>query len=213
MPHSPKFWDKIARKYARQPIADEAAYRTKLEITREYFRPDSKVLELGCGTGSTAILHAPHVAHIHAVDISSNMLEIAEDKARGEGIKNITFEQADVAAFRAPDETYDAVLALSLLHLLEDKEAVMANIRRMLKPGGVFVSSTVCLGDRMSFWRLIMPVGQWLGFFPLVKALKAADLERSISRAGFKIVHQWLPESKSAFKSAFIVARKDGPAS
>lgn len=209
MPHSPKFWDKVARKYSKQPIADEAAYQTKLEITREYFRPDSKVLELGCGTGSTAILHAPHVAHIHAVDISANMLEIADEKARAEGIKNITFEQADVASFNAPDETYDAVLTLSLLHLLQDKEEAMANIRRMLKPGGVFVSSTVCLGEKMSFWRLILPIGQWLGFFPLVKAFKVSELERSITDSGFKIVHQWQPKSgNSPFKTAFVVARK-----
>ena len=209
MPHSPKFWDRVAKKYSKQPIADEAAYQTKLEITREYFRPDSRVLELGCGTGSTAILHAPHVAHIHAVDISSAMLDIAEEKAKAEGIENITFEQADVSAFNAPDESYDAVLALSLLHLLENKEEAMANIRRMLKPGGVFVSSTVCLGDKKSILRLILPIGRMLGFFPLVKALKVAELERSISDVGFKIVHQWLPKRrKNDFKVVFIVAKK-----
>lgn len=210
MPHSSKFWDKVAQKYSKQPIADEAAYQTKLEITREYFRPDSKVLELGCGTGSTAILHAPHVSHIHAVDISANMLEIADEKAKAEGIKNITFEQADIATFNAPDESYDAVLTLSLLHLIEDKEATIANIRRMLKPGGVFVSSTVCLREKMSFWRLILPIGQGLGFFPLVKLFKVAELEHSIANAGFKIVHQWLPKSgKSPFPTAFIVAKKE----
>ena len=209
MPHSPKFWDRVAKKYSKQPIADEESYQTKLEITREYFRPDSRVLELGCGTGSTAILHAPHVAHIHAVDISSAMLDIAEEKAKAEGIKNITFEQADVSAFSAPDESYDAVLTLSLLHLLENKEETMANIRRMLKPGGVFVSSTVCLGEKKSILRLILPIGRMLGFFPLVKALKVAELERSISEAGFKIVHQWLPKRrKNDFKVVFIVAKK-----
>lgn len=209
MPHSPKFWDKVAKKYSKQPIADEAAYQTKLEITREYFRPDSKVLELGCGTGSTAILHAPHVAHIHAVDISPAMLDIAEEKARAEGITNVTFEEADVSSFSAPDESYDAVLTLSLLHLLENKEETMANIRRMLKPGGVFVSSTVCLGEKKSILRLILPIGRMLGFFPLVKALKVAELERSITQAGFKIVHQWLPKRrKDDFKVVFIVAKK-----
>lgn len=45
----------MAKRYARQPIADEAAYRRKLEVTRTYFRPDMHVLEFGCGTGSTAL--------------------------------------------------------------------------------------------------------------------------------------------------------------
>ena len=64
MPDKAKFWDRIAEKYSKQPIAQQKAYEIKLDLTREYFTPDSKVLEFGCGTGSTAILHAPYVKHI-----------------------------------------------------------------------------------------------------------------------------------------------------
>lgn len=81
MNDSAKFWDKIAEKYSKQPIADEAAYQKKLQVTQEYFKPDMEVLELGCGTGSTAIIHAPYVKHIRAIDISSKMIEIAQGKA------------------------------------------------------------------------------------------------------------------------------------
>ena len=80
MPTPAKFWDRVAERYSRQPIADEAAYQKKLEVTRQYFKPDMEVLELGCGTGSTAIKHAPFVRHIRAVDISSKMIEIAEER-------------------------------------------------------------------------------------------------------------------------------------
>ena len=78
MDRSNKFWDRIAKRYSKQPIADEAAYQKKLEVTRRYFRPDMEVLEFGCGTGSTAIIQAPYVKHIHAIDISSKMIEIAQ---------------------------------------------------------------------------------------------------------------------------------------
>jgi cyclopropane fatty-acyl-phospholipid synthase-like methyltransferase len=61
MVQSTKFWDRIAERYSKQPVADEAAYQKKLQVTREYFRPDMEVLEFGCGTGSTAIAHAPYV--------------------------------------------------------------------------------------------------------------------------------------------------------
>ncbi len=71
-----RFWDFIAKRYARQPVADEASYRKKLEMARTYFSPGSEVLEFGCGTGSTAIAHAPHVAHIRATDVSGKMLAI-----------------------------------------------------------------------------------------------------------------------------------------
>ena len=43
----------MARRYARQPIADQASYEKKLEITRRYLSPESEVFEFGCGTGST----------------------------------------------------------------------------------------------------------------------------------------------------------------
>ena len=75
------FWDRIAAKYARQPIADQAAYEHKLEVTQKYLTSDTKLFEFGCGTGSTAIIHATKVAHIVAIDVSENMLAIAREKA------------------------------------------------------------------------------------------------------------------------------------
>ncbi|EAM49492.1 hypothetical protein WH8501_27790 [Crocosphaera watsonii WH 8501] len=67
MTTSTKFWDKIADKYSKQPIVDEESYQKKLTVTQEYFNPDMEVLEFGCGTGGTAIIHAPYVKHIRAI--------------------------------------------------------------------------------------------------------------------------------------------------
>ncbi|WP_420345217.1 class I SAM-dependent methyltransferase [Pelagibius sp.] len=206
MAHAARFWDKVALRYSKKPVSDEASYQKKLKITQEYFRPGMEVLELGCGTGSTAMVHAPFVKHIHAVDISAGMLEIARDKVEAAGIDNITFECAAVDDFTAPDESLDAVLALSLLHLVTDKEAVMARIHRMLKPGGLFVSSTVCLGESMMrYIGLINPLGRALGLMPLVKVFTAKEMEDSVEAAGFEIDRLWLPPDGI---TAFIVARK-----
>ena len=71
MTQASKFWDKMAERYAKSPVADEESYQKKLQVTRDYFRPDMEVLEFGCGTGSTAIVHAPYVKHIQAIDVSS----------------------------------------------------------------------------------------------------------------------------------------------
>ena len=79
---STRFWDRIANRYSRTPIADEATYQTKLRITQDHLRPDMDVLEFGCGTGSTALVHAPVVNRILAIDISSKMIGIARDKAK-----------------------------------------------------------------------------------------------------------------------------------
>ncbi|MCZ6888996.1 MAG: class I SAM-dependent methyltransferase, partial [Gammaproteobacteria bacterium] len=116
MDQSGKFWDRIAPRYSKQPVADEAAYQNKLQVTREYLRPDMQVLEFGCGTGSTAITHAPHVKHIQAIDISAKMIEIAQRKADANNVENITFKRSTIDEFGAPDQTFDAVLGLSILH-------------------------------------------------------------------------------------------------
>lgn len=205
MSQSVKFWDKIADKYSKQPIADEESYQKKLKVTQEYFKPEMEVLEFGCGTGSTAIIHAPYVKHIRASDISSEMIKIAKSKAEAEGIKNITFEQSTIEELAVEVCTYDAVLGLSILHLLEDKESAIAKVYQMLKPGGIFVTSTVCLGDNMSWFKFIAPIGKALGFFPLVKIFTSQNLINSLTDAGFAIDYQWQP---SKDKALFIVAIK-----
>lgn len=202
---STRFWDRIADRYSRQPISDEAAYQKKLDVTRQYLRPGMEVLELGCGTGSTAIAHAPYVKHILATDISARMIEIAEEKASAAGLENTSFQQAAVEDVDVADESVDAVLGLSLLHLLEDKDAALTRIHRMLKPGGVFVSNTACLGDKMPWFKLIAAPGRMLGLIPLVKVFKSDELRASLTAAGFEIDHEWRPDKGITH---FIVAKK-----
>ena len=204
MPRSKKFWDRIAKRYAKKPIGNEAAYQRKLAKTREYLRPDMELLEIGCGTGSTAIAHAPYVGHIRATDISDKMSEIATGKAAAAYVQNVTFEALAVEDLDAASESFDAVLAISLLHLLEDKEAVIARIHDMLRPGGIFVSNTVCLGDSMKWFRFIGPVGRWLGVFPLVRIFTRNELEENLASVGFAIEHEWQPDKTVVF----IIARK-----
>jgi len=207
MVNASKFWDRMAKGYAKRPIGDEDAYRKKLQITREYLKPDMEVLEFGCGTGSAAIAHAAYVKHIQATDISAKMLEIAQSKVDAANIENVTFEQSSIDEFAAPDQSFDAVLALNILHLLEDRNEVISRVHRMLNPGGVFVSNTVCLADTMNIFRFIAPVGEFLGLLPLVNVFTTQGLVESLTSAGFEIDQQWRPPKAM---TVFIVARKAG---
>ena len=164
-----------------------------------------EVLEIGCGTGSTAIAHAPCVGHIRATDLSTRMIEIAKDKAKAAGIGNVTFEASSIEALNVPDASVDAVMAHSVLHLLEDKEQVIAGIHQMLKPGGMFVSSTACIGDMMLPLRMIIPVGRLLRLFPLVKVFSVSELKSSLEMGGFTIDYEWQPKKSAA---VFIICRK-----
>lgn len=207
MQPSPKFWDRIAKRYAKRPVADEAAYQQKLAVTREYLQPDMELLEFGCGTGSTAIAHAPYVRHIRAIDVSSKMLDIARARAATAKVTNVSFEQATIEGIDVADQSVDVVLGLSILHLLDDKEAAIAKVFRMLKPGGVFVASTACLGDDMKWFRFVGPVGSALGLIPLVRVFTRQELEASLAGAGFTIDHAWCPGKG---KAVFHVAKKPG---
>jgi ubiquinone/menaquinone biosynthesis C-methylase UbiE len=205
-----RFWDRMAERYASQPIADEAAYQRKLQITRDYLRPDMEVLEFGCGTGGTAILHAPHVRHITAIDFSQSMLAIARRKAAEAGVGNLSFERADITSFAAPDGSFDVILGLSILHLLANKDAVIGKVFRLLKPGGVFISSTTCVGDTMGLFKLIAPLGKALGLLPRLDVMTTAELVASLTGAGFAIEQQWQPGKG---KAVFIVAQAGSPVS
>jgi 2-polyprenyl-3-methyl-5-hydroxy-6-metoxy-1,4-benzoquinol methylase len=200
-----RFWDRHAKGYAKRPVADEAAYQRKLKMTQDYLTPDMEVLEMGCGTGTTALIHAPFVKHITGIDISRNMIEIARAKAEAGNVKNVSFQKSSVDGLETSDASYDVVMGHSILHLMENKEAVIARVHRMLKPGGVFVSSTACLGGRLPMLRAILPLGRFLGLLPLVKFFTVNELEGDLTDAGFRIDHQWQPDKS---KAVFIVATK-----
>ena len=205
MTNSARFWDKIAVKYSKRPVPDEAVYQEKLAITQRYFEPDWQVLEFGSGTGSTTIAHAPHVKHIRAIDISAKMTEIAKEKAAAANIDNVAFEVATIEEVDAPDGSCDAVLALSILHLLEDRDAAIGKVHRILKPGGIFVSSTFCGGDTHRWLRFVLPIGRFFGRLPHVDLFTRRELTESIERAGFEIDREWQPGKG---KAVFIVAKK-----
>lgn len=207
MPGLNTFWDRMADRYAAQPVADEAAYQTKLATTRRHLRPDMEVLEFGCGTGSTAIAHAPYAGQIRAIDFSSRMVEIARSKVAAAGIGNVTVEQGDITTMALPESGYDVVLGMSILHLLEDRQAVVARVFSLLRPGGVFVSSTACVGDSMKLLGLVAPLGKALGLLPHLDVMTTSQLVDTITGAGFAIEHQWEP---GRGKAVFIIARKPG---
>ena len=198
-----RFWDRIADKYAKSPIADPESYEEKLRLTQQHLRPDMRVLEFGCGTGGTALCHAPFVKEVHAVDVSPRMIAIAEAKQRETGAGNVRFLVDDLRGFTPDRGSYDAILAMSVLHLVLDRDVALAKIRSLLRPGDLFVSSTVCMGDDLKIFKLIAPIGKALRLFPTVRVFTSDALAQSITAAEFEIAHRWKPGPR---KATFFIA-------
>lgn len=204
-----EFWDRVAPKYAKSPISDMEAYTYTLERTRSYLSPNDTVLEVGCGTGSTALLLADGVKHITASDVSSNMIAIGLEKAREQGVSNVEFVTAELFDSVLEDGPYDAVLAHNMLHLLEDIPAAIRRIGGLLKPGGIFISKTVCLPGagaplKYRLMKVILPLMQMVGKAPYVNFMEIGALEACVLSEGFKI----LESGNYPPPSRYIVAQK-----
>jgi ubiquinone/menaquinone biosynthesis C-methylase UbiE len=205
-----RFWDGIAKKYAAQKVGDEAGYKRTLERTASFFDDDYRVLEVGCGTGTTALNLAPHAAQITATDLSSAMIDIAREKAQREGTENVRFEVVAADDRRYEGRGFDAVLAFNIVHLVPDLDGLLATLRASLKPGGLLISKTPCLGEMNPLIRwLAIPALQLVGKAPShVLSVSPDELKRSIERAGFTILAAETHRSNGKAHHPFIVAKR-----
>lgn len=207
MSHSSEvFWDRYAPKYAAKPIANPSAYEAKLSHVRTLLAPTDHVLEVGCGTGGTALKLATSCAHITGSDISEKMIGYARSKKGRMVARNVRFVHAvaDRSIHGAP---FDTVLAFSLLHLLPDLPATLRSIRDQLKPNGLFISKTVCLKERNIGIRVMIRALRALRIAPDVKLLSQIELMNRIEQAGFEIVETRYFGDQSC--DPFIVARRN----
>ena len=205
MPGEAAFWDKIADKYAAQPIKNMEAYEQTMDRTRAHLSPEDRVLEVGCGTGSTALLLAPSVAHITATDVSEAMLEIGRGRARDAGVQNVDFRVVALPETPLEPGAFDAVLAFNALHLVRDLPATLRRLHESIRPGGLLIAKTVCLGEQTRLWAVPIFLMRLIGKAPYVNMLSFADIERATAEAGFEIVEKGL---YPAPYSRFVVARK-----
>ena len=203
-----RFWDRVARKYATDTIKDMAGYERTVERTRDLLQGTDRVLEIGCGTGTTALKLAPYVAGIEACDVSSEMIAIARERATEQSCRNAAFFVEDAKGPQGHDGAYDAILAFNLLHLIADLGPMLCSVHRRLRPGGLFISKTPCLGEMNPLLRVAVPVARAIGKAPYVSFFSALDLEAAIATSGFTICARERHGSGGKDARIFIVAIK-----
>ena len=208
MVDSKTFWDKMAPKYAESQMRSVDDYENTLARTLSYLTPQMRVLEMGCGTGTTALRLAPHVKAFVGTDQSSEMIRIARDKAADEH-SNLEFRVLGAAESAQLEEGFDVVMGFNLFHLVPDADAVLADIFKILKPGGLMISKTPCLMDKAFGWKRflvagMLPILKRIGKAPDVGLWRIADVDRRIADAGFET----LEAGNFPAISRYVVARK-----
>jgi len=208
MNKSEKFWDKQAEKYAKQQQDIQLTDNMDYVSTLKYLHINDRVLDYGCGAGIVSNAIADKVREIHAIDISSKMIEVAKRKASERNIENINYAQATIFDDRYQKESFNVVLAFRILHMLEDIQAVIRRIDELLKPGGVFISVTTCMGEKkMAFLSILVFLASKMRIVPQhINMFKLSDLEGLLTRENFQIVE--CESMKDSVPHYYIVARK-----
>ncbi|OAQ73948.1 UbiE/COQ5 family methyltransferase [Pochonia chlamydosporia 170] len=204
------FWDKSAKSYSKSKVSDQPGYERTLNLSKSYLNKTDKVLELGCGTGSSAFILAPSAAKYLATDISSEMIKIANEKHEAQDqVPGLEFRVATAEDVAKDGLKFNAVLGYNYLHLLHDPWGTVRTVRDMLEDGGLFISKTACLMDMNPLMRwVLLPVMQVVGKAPHVDSFTGGELRKRIEEAGFEILLDEVHASKGDDGRPFIVARK-----
>jgi SAM-dependent methyltransferase len=198
-------------------------------------KPGETVLDLGSGGGIDVLLSAKRVGpsgKAYGLDMTDEMLALAHSNQRKAGVKNVEFLKGEIENIPLPDNSVDVIISNCVINLSADKDRVLQEAFRVLKPGGRFaVSDIVVRGEVPTEIR--RNVELWIGC--MAGALEESEYLAKLAHAGFEVVtmeptriyhvadaRQLLsskgidvdaiaPLVDGKFMSAFVRARKPGP--
>jgi arsenite methyltransferase len=148
--------------------------------------PGETVLDLGSGGGIDVLLSAKRVGpagRAYGLDMTDEMLALARENQRKAGVTNVEFLKGEIEHIPLPDASVDVVISNCVINLSADKDAVLAEAYRVLKPGGRFaVSDVVVSGEVPS--QLRRSVELWIGC--VAGALEESEYRAKLAKAGFE---------------------------
>lgn len=179
------YWERHAKRYDRSTRFLSRPVPRMLELVVEAARGKSRVLEVAAGTGLVTAAIAPVVGELIATDYAEAMVVQLKARMREARLQNVRCEQADLYDLRFEPETFDAVFAANVLHLVPDVERALSSLRRVLKPGGVLVAPTYLHNETVRAAMLSRVFA--LTGFPGERRFSAKSLRATIEAAGLKV--------------------------
>jgi 2-polyprenyl-3-methyl-5-hydroxy-6-metoxy-1,4-benzoquinol methylase len=203
-----RFWDNQSKNWDKSEGRFDPALAKVLRRSEKYLKKDDTVLDFGCGTGTRSLELAPFVRRVIGLDISPKMIEHAREKAKEQRIENADFTDGTIFDEICKVGSFDAVVSFGVIHLLEDYKDVLRRINELLKPGGLFISTTACLREHMTFRdRFVLSIYLFvkkIGLFPyFLNLLKNSDVDEIIEGGDFRIIES---ENYVAGISIYFVA-------
>jgi len=202
---SQDFWDRVSRRSNKPPKELSRTALKTVEATQRHLTSEKVVLDYGCGRGDLTFAIAQRVKAIHAIDTSSGMIDVARTRGSQLACGNVNFAQSSIFDEGHLEGAFTVVTAFNVLHYIEDTLKVSKRICNLLAPGGLFISSTACLGERRTLLGTLGLILIKLGIIPDTKFFKETELEDLIASGGFRIVET---EELSRLPDYFIVAKK-----
>ncbi|HET8578348.1 MAG TPA: arsenite methyltransferase [Methylomirabilota bacterium] len=151
-------------------------------------RPGEVVLDLGSGGGIDVLLSARRVGptgKAYGLDMTDEMLALARENQRKAGLDNVEFLKGEIEHVPLPDNSVDVIISNCVINLSADKDRVLAEAFRVLKPGGRFaVSDVVVRGEVPSAIR--RSVELWIGC--VAGALEEEEYRAKLAKAGFESI-------------------------
>ena len=207
MDKSAKFWDRQATEFGEHEHDIHLDENKDFVSTLKYLNSSDVVLDYGCGAGVVARGIADKVKEIQAIDISSEVIEVARGKAIERGIENIDYAQGTIFDERFDKESFDVVLAFRVLHVLEDPRAAIRRAGELLKPGGRLISVSACMGDWNGALRMLMFLLTRLRIVPRsISVFSLSELEAMMTGESLEIVECEKMDDRQPHY--YIVARK-----
>ncbi len=213
MNKSEKFWDNVSKTYDKDEKRFEQIHIKVVENTKKHLNASDIVLDYGCATGTKTLKLASNVNKIQGIDISSKMIKTAKRKAVENKIENVDFAQATIFDEKYKRESFDVILAFNILHALEDNQQAIQRVTELLKPEGLFISTTPCLKEEMtfltkfklSFYLLLIK----MGLVPnILTRLKISELKDLITNGNFQIIETENLYHKMSSVMSYLTCRK-----